>query len=282
MHLQWFAEELPEQDDDGDNTLTFEDAAPENDRVEVVVGEPEPEEETPVVDAEFAGKSKEELVEIVRQARSATKPDQTEALLQGFDKISNTLARSQQQAPVQQAPERDPAEVLREQIIESPDKALDYYFAKKIQPDVQRLLSGNLSNSRKFAKLNPETKWVMDEYGAEVEDEIARMPPAAQLQNPDVYEEACNRVKLKHVDVIIERQVAERLKKVSEGEKKPKPAGATYSEVGTGRPAPAVRRVYITAEQEREERRSADAHGVEWENWVNTSRFQNKYGGGRK
>jgi hypothetical protein len=278
MHLGWFGETAPEPEEPDDD-LTFAEGADDDDNVEVVVGEveepaPEPE-ESPVADPEFAGKSKEDLIEIVRQSRG--KPDQTDALLQGFDKISNTLARAQARPP----DERDPAEVLREKLIDEPDKALDYYFTKKIQPDVQRLLAGNLTNSRKFAKLNPETSWVMKDYAEEVESEVQKMPPAYQLQNTDVYEEACNRVKLKHVDAIIERQVAERLQKATPATVA-KPSGGTYTEVPSGRPAPTKRVIRITTDQEQEERQMAATYGISWDNWIKTTKFQKKYGGGAR
>jgi hypothetical protein len=275
MHLQWFAEEAPESDDAA-NALTFEE---DPDAVDVVVGgAPEP--TAPEADPEFGGKTKEELIEIVRAARSGAGRDATAvALTAGLEKLTNQMARPTY-VPAPQAPERDPDEVIRESILEKPVEALNLYFAKKVQPDLQRIMGGNLNTSKKFAKLDPETAWVLKDYEHEVEEEVGRMDPMARLNNPDVYAEACNRVKIKHVDAIIERQVAERLQKVAETKPKTSPTG-TYSEVGSGRPAPTRKTIRITEEQEFDEKQQANAYGIEWENWIKTTSFQKKYGGSK-
>lgn len=85
--------------------------------------------------------------------------------------------------------------------------SMDEYFARRLRPEVQRLLQNNLYTSRRLAMLDPEKGPLYKKYQREVEDHIAQLPPQDKLYNPEVYDNAVAAVAAKHGDEIIDERV---------------------------------------------------------------------------
>lgn len=88
---------------------------------------------------------------------------------------------------------------------------MDEYFARRLQPEVQRLLQNNMYMSKKFVSRDPEKGPLYQKYQREVDELVQTLPPQDRLYNPDVYDEAVARVAAKHGDEIINDRVQQQL-----------------------------------------------------------------------
>ena len=130
-----------------------------------------------------------------------------------MEQLGQQLQPKQQQ-PVQQPGESDDEfrKRLDENYLETGiTSAMDEYFARRLRPEVQRLLQNNLYTSRRLAMLDPEKGPLYQKYQREVEERIAQLPPQSKLYNPEVYDEAIAQVAAKHGDEIINERLQQAL-----------------------------------------------------------------------
>ena len=157
----------------------------------------------------------------------------------------------QQQQIVQQPQETDEAfgKRLDDSYLETGiTGAMDEYFARRLRPEVQRLMQNNLYTSRRLAMLDPEKGPLYTKYRVDVDNYIAQLPPQKKLYSPDIYDEAINTVSMQHGDEILKEQVAQALEAEREKIKEElrKELGAptsrpAHSATSTQQPAPVPR-----------------------------------------
>jgi regulator of replication initiation timing len=178
-------------------------------------------------DPEFKELSKDDVIKRLREEQEARKSlegkvDSVSAITSGLEKLNQNLTRPvvQQPAPQQQQQvelsEEEKARLYNEGLLDgdvySKTVNLVNDQLKKLRPDLEAIMQANLVHSKKFALLNPDVADVMKLHGPEVEAEVAALPPAERIKDPDVYEKAAQRVGVRYVDEIVERKVQEVLK----------------------------------------------------------------------
>lgn len=166
--------------------------------------------------------------------------------------------------PIMQQPQESEADFkkrLDENTLEMGfSTAMDQFYARKLAPEVQRLLANNVNLSRKFVQLDPSKGPLYKTYKKEVDDYVAAMPPQAKLYNPDLYEEAVNVVASRHSDEImglqLQTKLAEEREKLKEElrqelglEKKTAPAKPIHSATNQNQPGPTKRTTSLSVAQ---------------------------------
>lgn len=192
-----------------DWTSTFLDIDEDIEVVGEGVAPPEGAEIPPDEVAELREKLKEQQARIselttTRQVEAAMKPV--------VDQI-NQLQQPQQQA-AQQPGESDAEFKTRidENYLETGlTGAIDEVFARRLRPEIQRLLQNNLYSSRRFVMLDPEKGPLYSKYKQEVEAHIAQLPPQEKLYSPEVYDTAVATIAARHGDEIINEKLAQAL-----------------------------------------------------------------------
>lgn len=234
------------------------DQIEDSEELEIVVGEPPVEEP-----GEFDGVTRDELIKRLQESDKkvgelATRVDQVSALSQGIAGLGDKLARPEPPPVAPREPgesEEEFAKRVREGIIDDPYKIMTDFHIRKLQPALQRLAINNLTYSKKFAKIDAETKTFMERYGDEVDQEVRGLSDYEKTSDPDVYKSAALRVGARHVHEIINERVAEGLKAKEVQEAKP----GNYYEGGGTRPPEKKKRVgYLTPE----EKLDASTHGM--------------------
>jgi hypothetical protein len=226
MTLRWFG------DPEDPNYQFTED---EGEDFELVFGEEE-EPEGPDPD-ELQSELEQTKAQLEEQKK---RMEEIEAIREGFEQVGGKvedLQRSQQPTQPQQ-PQFD-YEKFKQEIddgfMESPSSALDKYFQMKMQPEVQRLMSNNMANSRRFLGVDDQRKDTYKQWQSEIEAEVQQMPPQSKLYDPDVYQKAHDRVMSRHLNEIVDMRVKQALE---QQEKKggEEGSGGPYSETSERRP----------------------------------------------
>lgn len=172
--------------------------------------EPTEEEE----DAEALKKRIEELT--LQQQQIQTRFQDQNQFQQSIEKLASSLngkQSGQQQQSQQQPPQKtvdELAEELKDEFYENPTAAVkkltEAIIRQEVGPAFQqmhRLTSDTAkSTSRQFASQDSTYKYVLDNYGEEVESVVESLPPTA-----DVYSKACQQVAMGHFDEILEYKV---------------------------------------------------------------------------
>jgi hypothetical protein len=251
IDLQWFA------DDEGKNAIDFA----EGDDIEILVeGRDEIPIDEPTEPDEYKELSRDELIKQIEENRTRVQElnqrvDSVSAITTGLDNLNKNLnyqPSRQPQQPIMQKPgesEEDFKRRYERDLIDKPWDVTNEFYMRKIAPDIQRLLLGNLNTSRKFAQLNENTKAYMKKYSEEIEAEVARCPDFEKVNNNNIYEDCAKRVAGRHIDDIVSDKVNEVLKRQQEETTKQERPSFTEQSI---RPATKARRVIITAEDEAE------------------------------
>jgi len=192
-----------------DWTSTFLDADEDieiGDVGDIPPGETKPAETDEVIELQKKLQDQQERLSAL-QAQNAAQ--------QAIQPLVEQLGQMQPQAqPIQQPGESD--ETFRKRLDENYletglTSAMDEYFARRLRPEVQRLLQNNLYTSRRLVALDPEKGPLYKKYQREVEDHITQLPPQAKLYNPEVYDEAVAQVAARHGDEIINERLQQAL-----------------------------------------------------------------------
>jgi len=228
---------------------------------EIVLGDaPEDKKEA----EEYKGLSREALIakiETTQTEAQKQKDSAAETLESDLKSLKQELQKKPEsvtpQPPVQQQSENDEAfsHRLDENLYESGiTKTMDQFYARRIQPDVQRILQSNLSISKKLLQLDPERKATAIEYAPEIDQEINMTPPQVLLYDVDAYQKAHDRVAARHVEDIVEKKVASALASQKVELEKTKVPEPPFSEYGTTPPPPATKttKVYLPKKYEEE------------------------------
>jgi hypothetical protein len=128
---------------------------------------------------------------------------------------------------------------FNKELYDNPYKTIMEFQMKKLAPEVQRIMVANLQTSKKLLLLDAERGATAKEYQAEIDQEIAKLPPAEALYDADVYAKVHDRVISRHINEIIARKVEEAVKgKGAATPARPANAPAPFNERGS---APAGR-----------------------------------------
>lgn len=221
LHLQWFADPEPAEGD-GEAAGGFSPAYEEDFDIfaegDPNIPEEEPEEPAaPPPDPNEELKAKLEAMQASMQENAGSRDDQFAGVLRQLDSTLKQMNRPQTEQ--QQQVTEESLKKLREQMNETVfDKPMDnfdqymdqkfmYYLQNYIGPEFQRMnqmaQQTAQATSRQMAKQNDFNSIVMDEYGGEVEEMISK----GEVQpGPSMYEEACQRVGMKHFNDITAKQ----------------------------------------------------------------------------
>lgn len=253
---------------------------PEMDDFEIVVTdeppEEEPEEELP---EEYKSLKKADLVAKLQETQTTFQQQleemkQKQAAEQGAKTLAEQLAEAlpgQQAQPTNQQPPPPPQlsqEEWNEKFAEDPYKAMNEFYATKLGPEVQRLMSNNVNISKEFINLDPSRASTYQKYAKEIDAEVAGMPMKDRVTNTNVYKEAHDKVVARHLDDVIAEKVNEALEARGEGAQAPQPQPqqpprSPYDEPNVRKQPPAgakPKQVYLSPE----EKAFADRKGIEY------------------
>jgi len=190
----------------------------------------------------------------------------------GIEGLGKTMRPAPQQpAPVQQQGESDEAfrKRLNEHLYDDPASMLDEYQDRKMRPLLAQFITNNLATSRKMLQLDPEKKENYMTYKDEIEAEVARIPPYEKLQNPDIYEQAYERVLARNINTIIEQRVQKAIKEQLESQqqapKKPAPDQHHVEQTTYRKPEPKKEYRVLT----KQEKQQAQQAGVDYDTYWN-------------
>lgn len=225
-------------------------------------------------EGEFAGKSREEILQEARQlkemlasqatAETAPKTPASQPTSFTLDQLKALAEMNQRQQQVQAPMESEEAfaERIKQKFFDDPSGALDEAIARKTAPVMQQLGANNLYWSKKSLEADPALAETYKTYEGEVEAEVRRMPPQDQTYNPKVYVDAAQRVAARHINEIIEARVKDLLEKQT-GKTKASPGSTppTFSETGMSLPGsasrPASRKVQVALDDSDKQRAAA-------------------------
>lgn len=243
---------------------------PQMDDFDIVITDEPPEEEEPSEDLpeEFKDLKKGDLIKKLQETQASydqrleeLKSQQTSA--QGVESLAEQLKKAlpqQQQGPQQPPP---PPQLSKEQwnekYAEDPFEAMQEFYAHKLGPEINRLLSNNVSVSKKFLTLDQGRSRTYERYQSEIDNEVNKLPIQERVMNSDVYKEAHDRVVARHLDDVISEKVQEALKQEGRGQSQeqpqpqpqaPKPR-VPYDEPGVRRQPSqgGPKKVYLTPEE---------------------------------
>lgn len=189
----------------------------EDDDIEIISGGVPPQ-EAPAALPEGVEELRRQLKEQQDRIERLTQENQQRNML---EPVMSQLQQMQQQ---QQMPQREPGESEEEFRKRLDDNyletgitgAMDEYFARRLRPEVQRLLQNNLYTSRRLAMLDPEKGPLYQKYRQEVEQYVQNLPPQQRLYSPTVYEDAITAVSARHGDEIINERLQQALEQERE------------------------------------------------------------------
>jgi len=117
--------------------------------------------------------------------------------------------------PVQQGPRETDEEFQKRYdklAFENPLKARQEYDKRYLGPVVGKVFEQNFQLKKEMLSRDPETAELFKEYGKEIDAEISRLP-AAQKMDPNSLQQVLDRVKISHIDEIVEKKVADLIAK---------------------------------------------------------------------
>lgn len=228
LHLQWFADPEPaegegDEDDEAAAGVGFTPAYEGEDFEIFAEGDPNipPEEpETPpepAPDPNEELKAKLEAMQQSMQQQGAGRDEQFAGVLSQLDQTLKHMNQPQTQAQAQVTEEslKKLREQMNETVFDKPMDNIDQYVDQKfrylvqqyIAPEFQRMSqvaqSTAQATSKQMARQSDFNSIVLDEYGPEVEELVK----SGQIQpGPSMYEEACQRVGMKHFNDITSKQ----------------------------------------------------------------------------
>lgn len=217
------------------------------------------EEELPEGYKDLDKKALIEKLEAEKAAREEAKrrADEVAALKEGLASLGQDLKRPTQTVvqpqPQARKSEDEYKEEFNEKFVEDPYSAMVKFQTEKLAPEIQRLMMSNLQVSKQFLQLDPDRKDTYAKYRDEVEEEIAKVDPRERLGNPQVYQQAHDRVVARHINDIVEMKVKEVLEKQESEKKKEPPRQPGYVE-NTMNPPPKKKPNYIILTQEEKNR----------------------------
>jgi hypothetical protein len=166
--------------------------------------------------------------------------DQVAAMRASFDGLGERLAKQPQVVmpqQQQQQPAFDPKrmkEEFNEKIFVDPYETIMGMQQMISQAQASAMANQNLAYSKQLVKLDPETKEHLTRWESEVESVVQALGPQARAMNPNIYRDALDQVRARHMNEIIQEKVAEALKTAA-------PAAATrpvqYTETSTAAPS---------------------------------------------
>lgn len=236
-------------------------------------------------EGDFASLEREELVqrlkEMKEQASGGEKGGDQEAIRRELEELKQNVQSSQSPQQLQQLleavgqqPQKQKGESedefrerLKDNFLEDPYQYLDSYMSRRLAPEIQRLMEGNIEITKKLMRNDPEKGKNFKKYEKQIEEKVKSYPPQERLFNKDIYEKAYKEVVSENIDDLIEEKVRERLEALerSDGEKSKGSSEEEYrhTEVG-GNPNPSLtgqrkkKRVVLTDE----DREYCDKRGI--------------------
>lgn len=158
-------------------------------------------------------KKEEEFQRLQQQA------DSTAALRESFGSFAETMKKQMPgqvpQAPVapqQQFDIEKARKEFEENIFKDPWNTMMSAFNQYGQMQSSQMATQNLAYSRRLVSLDSETKDYYNRWGEEIEREVANMPMQVKASNPDVYRQAVDLVKARHLNELIQEQTAAMVK----------------------------------------------------------------------
>ena len=253
--------------------IQFDAAEADDDQIRVLV---EGIDEIPVEEPKDK-RTKEEINAELTATKKALE-DERNRTLEG-SALANLVqeVKDLKRAPAQGAPAHAPGESEEEyqarfnkELYDNPYKTIMEFQLKKLAPEVQRIMVANLQTSKKLLLLDSERGATAKEYQAEIDQEVAKLPPGDALYDSDVYAKVHDRVISRHINEIIARKVEEAVKGKGAGGNgsvvKPAAGQPSFNERGTapgGRVAPGRTVVLTPAEA-----KTADLKGLKREDYA--------------
>jgi hypothetical protein len=181
-----------------------------------------------------------------RQAELTAKVDPVEAMKTAIQGLGSQLA-PREAAPDVNVRAQGVAdwqaykENFNTKVFEDPFQMVTDLVSKATEMQSASVANQNLAYSRRIVQIDPATAPYYKRWSDEVEREVAKMPVALRVSNPNVYEDALRIVKSNHIDELIDERIAGDRTKASTAQQ---PAARGYVEtagarpMATGQPAP--------------------------------------------
>lgn len=242
------------------NEIEFEEEVTPDEEVEVLFEGQEGYEETEEIPSEYQELDKAALIQKIqaekdRAAEIQKQADAVSAMNASISALGDKLG--QPKAPsVPSAPQMTQEDLnkklaeIRDNFLDDPVKAMDAYQDLKMQPIVQTMEGQNLTHSRNYASLHPDTKDVMDRYSQEVDEIVNSRAQIEKVKNPKIYIEAAKQVQMNHFNEYVQAAAEKILKEKgieTDSSASSSPSSVSFNET-INRPSKKKKRVKISKE----------------------------------
>jgi len=101
---------------------------------------------------------------------------------------------------------------MSDKFLMDPVGAQQELLDRQLGPLVGTFLQNQAQTSRELLRLNPKTAKIYEKYSNEIEREVSMIPPNQRLQNPNIYQQAAEIVRGRHLSEEVNESVAEQVK----------------------------------------------------------------------
>ena len=243
--------------------------------IEIVVGE----EEDPDADLpdEYKTVSKAEIVARLKKAEEqvstgAANASISQAIHDGLSKVQPAPVVIQQPQQQQRAETLDDIRKQYEEGFQTdPAGTVLKLIAEKVMPVIDLKMSGVRVVQRQQLAEGAATRANWAKYGAEIDKEVAALPPNLQAQ-PDAYKRAYDGVILRHIEEITDALVAKKLAEKAAQPAAPAAREPNLSETGVNQPSavakPVRKTLRFTEEQIAAIDKRAEAKGLSRDDYI--------------
>lgn len=203
-------------------------------------------EDDEVLDEPTSTPASDEVASLKAQVDQLSQQAQnTNAILEGINRLGDRIGSSQQQ-PLQQQPGESMEDFTKRMkdggFYEDPTKGFQEINQRVNGPLIQRMAENNLIMQKKILRSDASKGANFVTYEKEIDAYVNSLPPQQKFNDPDIYEKAYRIVLAEHVDDLVAAQVEAKLKEagVGGGANPSQPAqrkAAPYSAPSQSRPS---------------------------------------------